>query len=81
VDPTENTAFSSSSVVGVFTDSLPRNSRLFVRLLHRSGCTCLFRDICLETGQYTTIIYIKYYIDVNISMEHQFAAFSSIHIF
>jgi hypothetical protein len=39
-EPTENTAFNSSFiVVGVFTDPLPRNGRLPIRLLHNNGYT------------------------------------------
>jgi hypothetical protein len=40
----------------VFTEPLLRNDRLFIRLLHRNGCTrCLFRDLCLATGLCATI--------------------------
>jgi hypothetical protein len=39
-DQTENTAFNSSSIfVGFFTDPLPINGRLLIRLLHGNGCT------------------------------------------
>jgi hypothetical protein len=39
-DTTENTAFNSSSIAGVFTDPLPRSGRLLIRLSHSNGCTC-----------------------------------------
>jgi hypothetical protein len=40
----------------VFTEALPRNGRLFIRLLHSRGCIrCLFRGRCLGTGLYATI--------------------------
>jgi hypothetical protein len=34
-----STDYTSFIVVGVFTDPLPTNGRLFIRLLHRKGCT------------------------------------------
>jgi hypothetical protein len=44
-DPTQNSTFNSSSiVVGVFTNPLPRSGRLLIRLLHSNDCTpCLFK--------------------------------------
>jgi hypothetical protein len=42
--------------VGVFTDPLPRNSRLLIRLLHSNGhARCLFRGLCPATGLYPTL--------------------------
>jgi hypothetical protein len=52
VDPTKNTAFNSSSIVGVSTDPFPRNGRLFIRLLHTNGCT---RSLCAAWGHHATI--------------------------
>jgi hypothetical protein len=39
----------------VFTEPLLRNGRLFIRLLHRNGCTRPFRGLCPATGLYATI--------------------------
>jgi hypothetical protein len=69
-DPTENTASNDPSIVVMggclATDwiSFPRERVyrpllrtvcLFVRLLHRNGCTRPFRGLCPATGLYATI--------------------------
>jgi hypothetical protein len=56
-DPTENTAFNSSSiVVGVSTNPLHRNGSLLIHLLHSNGWTpCLFKGLCQAMSLYATI--------------------------
>jgi hypothetical protein len=43
----------------VLTEPLLRNSRFFTPLLRSNCCTRLFRDLCLATGLYTTILLIR----------------------
>jgi hypothetical protein len=42
-------------LVGVFTDPLPKNGRLLIRLLHSNSFSPLFQGLCLSADLYATV--------------------------